>query len=289
MLFLERLSISKIFPRLLSVAVTVGCFLSLSHAAEVYLYPPEPTKLPIKQDYCSNYLLEIKGEITQGDDERFSQKIKELLTTIRKKSCVGDQFKTRLTSEGGDVSAALALGRVIRKVDAKVIVPIGSECLSSCVFVLLAGVDRQSYGKVGVHRPYFGHLSELADAEAVRKARDHFLSGIKVYLDEMNVSPRLLDIMLSVLPENMRTLTTSELLELRIIGVDANFDERQVAKEAWIYGLTSAEFRKRRSIFLNTCPPLTIDGGSDEFLAREICQLQTMLNISREEAKRRND
>ena len=287
--FYDRLSISKIISRLLVGAIALGCFLSLSHAADVYLYHPEPTKLPIKQDNCFNYVLEIRGEITQGDDVRFSQKIKELLTTIRRKSCDGDQFKTRLISEGGNVSAALALGRVIRKADVKVIVPFDSNCLSSCVFVLLAGVDRESYGKVGVHRPYFEHLSENADAESVRKARDYFLSGIRAYLTEMDVSPQLLDIMLSVPPENMRTLTTSELLELRIIGIDANFDERQVAKEAWIFGLTSAEYRKRRSIFLNTCPHLTIYGNDDEFLVREICQLQTMLNISREEAKRRND
>lgn len=266
-------------------AIALSCFLSLSHAADVYLYHPKPTNLLIKQDNCSDYMLEIRGEITQGDDVRFSQKIKELLTIIRRKSCDGDQFKTRLISEGGNVSAALALGRVIREADVKVIVPFNSNCLSSCVFVLLAGVDRQSYGKVGVHRPYFEYLSENADAESVRKARDYFLSGIRAYINEMDVSPQLLDIMLSVPPENMRTLTTSDLLELRVIGIDANYDERQVAKQAWIFGLTSAEYRIRRSIFSNTCPPYSFN----EYLAREICELQTMLNISREEAKRRYD
>ena len=64
--FYDRLSISKIISRLLVGAIALGCFLSLSHAANVYLYHPEPTKLPIKQNYCSYYTLEIRGEITQG-------------------------------------------------------------------------------------------------------------------------------------------------------------------------------------------------------------------------------
>ena len=282
MRFLEPLSIPKVISRLLGIAVTAGCFLNLSHAAEVYLYPPKPTTLNIKQDSCSDYLLAIVGEIAPGDDERFSKKVEDILTIIRKKSCGESQLKTQLFSEGGNVAAALALGRAIRKADARVIVPGDSNCLSSCVFVLLAGVDRSSYGKVGVHRPYFEHLSDRANAEDVRKARDYFLSGIRAYLTEMDVSPQLLDIMLSVSPENMRILSESELLDLRIIGTDANYEERQVAKKAWFYGLTSADYRKRYAVAGRTCPT-----PHEDFDRWHICQIQTMLNISRYEAQRR--
>lgn len=236
----------------------------------------------VHQKYCSDFLFVVKGEITRGDDVRLSQRINELKSRLSDPNCTGSQFSMQLISNGGDVEAALALGRVIRQHEMRVIVPFDTSCLSSCVLVLAGGVDRIVGGKIGIHRPYFESLSDRASIADIRKKREAFLSTIRSYLAEMDVSPTLLDLMLATPPENMRYLALDELESLRLFGKDANYEEREVAKEARFWNLTSADYRKRNSIADRTCPRVI-----DDFDAGHVCRIQTMLSIPKAEAERR--
>jgi hypothetical protein len=61
-----------------------------------------------------------------------------------------------INSRGGDVAAAMAIGRMLRKENAWL--GVNGVCISACVLILAGAVDRQ-IGKsdaVGIHRPYFG-------------------------------------------------------------------------------------------------------------------------------------
>src|SRR5207253_464065 len=63
-------------------------------------------------------------------------------------------LEVTLSSKGGDVDGALAAGRLLRKERVTISVPNDDECLSACVFLLMAGVQRMVTGKVAIHRPY---------------------------------------------------------------------------------------------------------------------------------------
>jgi hypothetical protein len=183
----------------------------------------------------------IEGKIERGDAARF---VKGMAATKKTLTGCGSPA-LYLDSDGGDVDEALRLGRAIRANEMMVVVPRQSSCLSSCVFLLAAGVNRISFGKTGIHRPYFAALESGLSNQQVRVLRDSMNSAIVEYLREMDVSVALLDAMLAVSPEEMKMLGNRELTDYRIVGIDPTWDERQVAYWAAKYGMTSAEYRTR--------------------------------------------
>ena len=168
-----------------------------------------------------------------------------------------------LDSEGGDMNAAMAIGRLLRARDAAVSVDsIGlGKCLSSCVLIYAAGVKREnspqdvaSWGRtsgtlietgIGIHRFYFASLRESATTAEIQASRNKQKERVAAYLSEMNVSSQLLDAMEATPPEKMRMLTVKELNAFGLSDRDPVFDEKEVARLAAYYGLTSAVYRKR--------------------------------------------
>jgi len=253
-----------------------------AYAAEVSVFASD---LPREYKYapsCGDFTLEMKGDITAGDGARLTQRIKEVESRSGGQSCSNQFLAMRMVSDGGSVDAAIELGRVIRKYGIRVIVPFESNCFSSCVLALAAGADRDAYGRVGIHRPYFGDLSNQASVEEIRKRQDKMRINIRSYLAEMDVSPTLFDLMLSIPPEKIRILNDKELSDLRLHGKDASFEEREVAQQAKFWGLTSLEFRKRAEEMRRQCR--TESKGFDT-----VCQIQIMQKISKAEALRRQN
>jgi hypothetical protein len=107
-----------------------------------------------------------------------------------------------LSSVGGDVEAAMAIGRVVRDKMFWTTVKGGSKCASACVLIFAAGVFRDAAGEgtvVGIHRPtfepnYFAGLSvESARAKYLQMAQK-----VRLYLSEMGMSDRLFEQMMNV-------------------------------------------------------------------------------------------
>jgi len=63
-----------------------------------------------------------------------------------------------LNSPGGDVTAAIATGRLLRSVEAPVAIKDNQECVIACVLILAGATNRLIYGKVGIHRPYLEEI-----------------------------------------------------------------------------------------------------------------------------------
>ena len=83
-----------------------------------------------------------------------------------------------LDSEGGDVYAALRIGRMLRKARAWTHVLKGSKCISACVFLLAGSVRRDvDGGVVGIHRPYSSDTEALS-FEEMQVSMDINLDGI---------------------------------------------------------------------------------------------------------------
>src|SRR5437667_5050703 len=94
--------------------------------------------LPIP-DFAPTPEITIHGRVTKSDVEQFRQLS---LIAIRTPKTSGFPYFVNLDSSGGDVYASMDIGRMIRRHRASVAVQKESKCLSSCVFILAAGVQR---------------------------------------------------------------------------------------------------------------------------------------------------
>ncbi len=167
-----------------------------------------------------------------------------------------------IESIGGDVNAAMQIGTLLRASMATVVA--SGTCASSCIFVLLGGVERgvmpddssassfmvnsrepKYFGRVGVHRAYRASVSALETAQQIRSERNALKQRVVKYLDDMDIAPELASLMDATPPEEMRYLTKQELARFRITGRDPTYDEREIASAAEFYKLTSAEYRAR--------------------------------------------
>lgn len=161
-----------------------------------------------------------------------------------------------LSSDGGEIESAMAIGRLLRRRDATVIV--SDKCLSSCVLIYSSGVERLNNAEaltgtmrnsintgIGIHRFYFSHVSPNATTSQIATARNRQKDRIRDYLSEVNVSHQIIDAMEATPPEQMRILKLSELYQFGLGRVDPVFDERRTALQASYFKLNSAEYRKR--------------------------------------------
>jgi hypothetical protein len=148
--------------------------------------------------------------------------------------------------------------------------------------VLAGAVVKTPYGKVGIHRPYLEQGQVGSSIEHIRKRQDLIRSEIRRYLNEVDVSSELLDRMLSTPPEEIRFLAEAELKALRLSGKDASFEEFEVTRDADIYSISNGEYRRRSALAERVCKTIKDDGK------RSVCQLSIFVNVSLEEAERRD-
>lgn len=235
---------------------------------------------------CSSNSISIRGEIASGD----AGKLNNILAAIEKKygveNCRNGLLMIIVNSNGGDANEALNIGKVIRNHSLEVVIPANSNCLSSCVFLVAGGVRRMILGNVGIHRPYFESLNSSVSTADIKIKRSEFSKKIRDYLDEMDVSQTLLEIMLSVPPESIRILTDDELQNLRLSIEDATFNEKTVSMNAANYNISSSEFRKRDAESNSKCRQLSKDRKYEEYT---LCRERVLVGLTQSEAKRRLD
>ena len=235
--------------------------------------------------------IRFDGEIKAGDLDVLKSLVDKTCNKVKKNTEGYIEYKLLLNSDGGDVSAALEIGRFIRNLSLPptsahfgVILGRNDRCNSSCVFLIAAGPSRRISGKVGIHRPYLVQINSNLSAADIGRIRSEQIRLIKAYLAEMDVPESLLDAMLSIPPEEMKILSESELKQYRIFHDDANFEEKRTAENAKEWYLTSAEYRKRDAEKNKTCGlPIYVTDHS----TYSLCEKLTMLNISEAELKKR--
>ncbi|WFU89937.1 hypothetical protein QA644_28260 (plasmid) [Rhizobium sp. CC1099] len=143
----------------------------------------------------------LKGEFSQVDDP-------ELLS--REVAASGAKVIT-FDSNGGNVLAAMAYGRMIRSLGLSTFQLRTVQCASACTLAFVGGAIRQAEpGAIGVHQSSFSPESDL-DGHAAVAAVQTMTAQIMTYLIEMGVDPKLLQLSLSVSTDDMRYLTASEM------------------------------------------------------------------------------
>lgn len=211
------------------------------------------------------FSMELNGEIQLGT----VNEVKRLLD--RRREWIGAKKTNEagtliIDSPGGNLAAAMAIGRMLRAERVPVFIPKGHECVSACIIVLAGAVTRLYVGKVGIHRPFFDlpSGSQPLTPEQVRSGYERVLDELRAYLREMNVSERLIDDMLAINPADVRYLSTEQLYGYGLRWHDPIEQETIDLQEAQALGLDRREYIRREALRKVSCNSLT---NIDELIA----------------------
>jgi hypothetical protein len=148
-----------------------------------------------------------------------------------------------LDSNGGSVSAAMQIGRLIRKFDGTTSVRENGKCYSSCALIFIAGVERFNSGQLGLHRPYLATAPQ--SRETIEMQLPLMLSAVKGYITEMGVTDDFYQQMVNTDPSKVAIYKGKEFEKL-VPVVDPTHEEVEMSYQARQYGVTTSEMRRRR-------------------------------------------
>jgi hypothetical protein len=135
--------------------------------------------------------LVVSGEIVPGDYDRLLARIRDDQNRFL------SQNKIILASDGGDVSEALKIARLVRSLFTEIIVgPLTGRCASACFFIFVAAAQRESDGEklLGINRPFVVAPDAAAappTTEAAAESRD--LIQVREFLRDNAVPGYLVD------------------------------------------------------------------------------------------------
>lgn len=189
---------------------------------------------------------EVVGEIEQSD----AAKLVILAPKCRQLS---------VSSPGGSVNAALALGRVIRANALNVIIDEEDRCDSSCAFLFVAGVNRTLIGTatIGIHRPYLA--SGALSRDETKRKYDLLERNVSSYLHDMGLDDRLYRQMLLIPPHKLLQLTAPELEALGVGRSDPVHSEYIDNKKAGAQGFSRQQWLTMKARASGTCGDLGRD------------------------------
>jgi hypothetical protein len=179
-----------------------------------------------KKDYCYWYL---SGEIKKDNAKQAEQLFQMNFNKCEQMSSTYLSIQIHLNSNGGDVDAAMTIGRLLRKYGVRTVVTPMAKCLSSCVFILMAGLERVAKEKtIGIHRPYFADLNSQAKINEVQHLRFKKIDAIKNYLTEMDIPNSILDLMISIPPDDIKVLLFGDGCDRSPLGQQQFFGVQRV-------------------------------------------------------------
>ena len=180
----------------------------------------------------------ISGKITESD----AKALQELSADLER-----DVFTVYLDSRGGDVLAAMQIGRLIRKYEGTTWIgrDVGDMpgtqlpiCYSSCALIFIAGVDRYSSGQLGLHRPLLASAPQ--SRQAVEEQVPLLLADVRQYITEMGITNSFYEQMVNTEPSQM-IIYNEDNYEKLVPKNDPVNQEIEIAYQARHYGATTAE------------------------------------------------
>jgi ATP-dependent protease ClpP protease subunit len=197
--------------------------------------------------------LTIRGAISKADADYVTQQSE-------------GKYKDRtlhvgLDSEGGNVAAAMAIGRIIRRNEWTVFVGQNKKCFSSCALIYIAGVSRVNNGVIGLHRPY---LAELLHREEIERVAPVMLQQVKDYVRSMGIVDSFYEQMVNTEPSQIRLYRENEILPLVPMN-DPVYDEILNSYTARAYGVAAGVMRQRKVEAAQKCASLFSDQTIDQF------------------------
>ena len=202
-------------------AITFIClaiWASLAHSKVIYepYANSQEVTIRIENEIAPQDLLDFKSALKQLDESK---------KTLHMNS-------VELNSIGGKGGVAEDIGAIIRSRKLNTYLAADSRCYSACVSVLISGVQRYAFGRIGVHRSTFS--DETIPEKDVEKFFRYAKKSNEDYLMSMRVSLLLADAMQSAESWSMRELTELEKSQWRVFGFDRPTEEvlfNQIAKK----------------------------------------------------------
>ena len=116
------------------------------------------------------------------------------------------ELRVDADTHGGEIFAAMEIGRLLRREAASIHVARGAECSSACIFVLMGATARgvAPGARVGVHRPSLGDAQRGALVESMAEQ-------VALYAEQMQVPERIVDDLMAIPAGGLRYLTRADL------------------------------------------------------------------------------
>ena len=149
-----------------------------------------------------------------------------------------------LASNGGDIDAAMDLGRLLRSIGVFTLVGKDDQCLSACVFAFMGGERRVVAGRLGIHRPFLPVVLDTPD----RQGRFRYLQKVlRNYIEELDFPASLYEAVMMVPPESMHMLALADLKRFYLDGISPLSEDTVDAASAYRLGISMFEFLQRKA------------------------------------------
>lgn len=181
--------------------------------------------------------LRLKGEIQQGD----AAVLRKILSVQKDVYAFGE---LRLDSPGGDVAEALKIAKVMQEWIGRATVDDDSICASACFLVWVASPmhgmafgDQKPVPRIGLHRPYLSpEAYQTLSPAFLAKRQSEIMAQTRAFLEEQNLSRRLVDEMMRRPSNDVYWLTVKDLKEIKadspyleeMLVVECNFQANKV-------------------------------------------------------------
>lgn len=206
--------------------------------------PADGRKFCIQQEKCAR----LRGEIT--DHDAFS--LDQWIQSLPKK---GPSPTLEVDSYGGNLKAAIHIGRTLRQYKAMIRLWLPGKCLSACVFILAGAPNRIALGQIGVHRPYSNRTGQV-DIGVLQREYTELSQLAKEYLREMNISDELFELMVRTPAEQIRVLSPQEVALFGLNQNDPVYQEWVDSIGAKQYGTSKQEYLRRKVLSNQLCVPI---------------------------------
>jgi hypothetical protein len=182
----------------------------------------------------------LSGFITSADVQ--SARVMLSLLIKGRQKIAGNSVS--FASNGGEIDAALELGRLLRKLGVSTVVARGDQCMSACVFAFMGGDRRTVAGQLGIHRPFFSWTREVPDR---RSQYRQMQKRLQEYIEELDFPPSLYEAVMAAPPQSVNILTSADLKRFYLEGMSPSAEDEADAAAARDLGISVAQYLPQKT------------------------------------------
>ncbi len=176
----------------------------------------------------------VRSAIHRGDRQALENALDQVALTAKGRINGAPFITVELDSPGGDVVEALGMGRTINRHLAMTLVRPGHECVSACVFILMAGAVHTPVNgaAIGVHRPMLVSWTHM-DAHEAHDRFDGLMAYLRDYFRALGVSDDAYRTMMGTDSASMHDFTPEELDRTHLRGDGPAWQDYFASKQAF--------------------------------------------------------
>lgn len=179
------------------------------------------------------------------------KKLQQVLDEVERKRLKLHMNAIQLDVGGGDPEIAQTMGRLIRAKKLNTFLAPNDRCVSACVYLAIAGMDRMIYGSVLLHRLML--ISDNLTEDSIKQAIKEHRQAATEYIAEMDGSVLLAEAIHFTPNWGLRRLTKDEVQHWGIFGADPVHEAIMFQRGAQATGLSKTKFNAAYVDALDEC------------------------------------